>query len=136
MKNAGRFDSLQNLVFCNNPATFGAALQGYDGRLFTLEGIVMKKTIYALCTVAVLSLSAQMPAFAAAEDDAARAQKLEERFKAADKDGDGKLTKAEAEAGMPRLAKNFDRIDTDHKGYITLDQLKAAMATMAANGKK
>jgi Ca2+-binding EF-hand superfamily protein len=88
----------------------------------------MKQTIYALCAAAVLTVSAQMPAFAA---DDAKTQKLEERFKAADKDGDGKLTKAEAEAGMPRLAKNFDRIDTDHKGYITLDQLKAAMASMA-----
>jgi Ca2+-binding EF-hand superfamily protein len=94
----------------------------------------MKQTIYALCAATVLTLSTQMPAFAA--DDAARMQKLEERFKAADKDGDGKLTKAEVEAGMPRLAKNFDRIDTDHKGYITLDQLKAAMAAMAPGGKQ
>ena len=67
-------------------------------------------------------------------DDAAKMQKLEERFKAADKNGDGKLTKAEAEAGMPRLAKNFDSIDTDKKGYVTLDQVKAAMAAMRQSG--
>jgi hypothetical protein len=63
-------------------------------------------------------------------DPAKRDAMLEERFKAADKDGDGKLTKDEAEAGMPRVAKHFDEIDKDHKGYVTLDQIKAAMAAM------
>ena len=53
---------------------------------------------------------------------------IEARFKAADKNGDGKLTLEEAKAGMPRVAKAFDRIDTDKKGYITLDQLKAKSA--------
>ncbi len=53
---------------------------------------------------------------------------IEARFKAADKNGDGKLTLEEAKAGMPRVAKAFDKIDTDKKGYITLDQLKAKAA--------
>ncbi|HEV7815630.1 MAG TPA: EF-hand domain-containing protein [Janthinobacterium sp.] len=92
----------------------------------------MKRIFCSLCVVASLAIAAQVPAFAA--DDAAKMQKLEERFKAADKNGDGKLTKAEAEAGMPRLAKNFDSIDTDKKGYVTLDQVKAAMAAMRQSG--
>ena len=40
---------------------------------------------------------------------AERMAQLEKRFKEADKDGDGKLTLDEAEAGMPRVAKNFAR---------------------------
>jgi Ca2+-binding EF-hand superfamily protein len=56
---------------------------------------------------------------------AADAAEIESRFKAADKDGDGKLTLEEAKAGMPRVARGFDKIDTDKKGYITLDEIKA-----------
>jgi len=56
---------------------------------------------------------------------AADAAELDSHFKAADKNGDGKLTLDEAKAGMPRVAKVFDKIDTEKKGYITLDQLKA-----------
>lgn len=64
----------------------------------------------------------------AAPGHAADAAEIEAKFKAADKDGDSKLTLAEAQAGMPRVAKNFDKLDADKKGYLTLDQLKAAMA--------
>ncbi|CAK0779940.1 EF-hand domain-containing protein [Gammaproteobacteria bacterium] len=53
---------------------------------------------------------------------------IEQKFKAADKNGDGKLTLDEAKAGMPRVAKNFDKIDADHEGYVTLEQIKAASA--------
>ncbi|HBI84131.1 MAG TPA: calcium-binding protein [Alcaligenaceae bacterium] len=55
-------------------------------------------------------------------------QQAIERFKAADKNGDGKLTLEEAKAGMPRIAANFDKLDTEKKGYLTLDQVKAAAA--------
>lgn len=64
-----------------------------------------------------------------ADKDAKRNQELEEKFKAADKDNDGKLTLAEAKAGMPRIAKGFAKIDTEKKGYLTLEQIK----TFAAN---
>ena len=49
--------------------------------------------------------------------------KLKERFAAADKNGDGKLTRDECAAGMPRIYKGYDQIDADKKGYITLDQI-------------
>ncbi len=62
-------------------------------------------------------------------DPAARAAQLEKRFKDADKDGDGKLTRDEAEAGMPRVAKNFDLIDKDKKGYVTIEGIKAYWAS-------
>jgi Ca2+-binding EF-hand superfamily protein len=48
---------------------------------------------------------------------------LKTRFAAADKNGDGKLTRDECQAGMPRIYRGFDKIDADGKGYITLDQI-------------
>jgi hypothetical protein len=38
------------------------------------------------------------------------------------------LTLEEAQAGMPKVAANFDKIDTQKRGYVTLDQIKAAAA--------
>ncbi len=55
-------------------------------------------------------------------------EELAQRFAAADKNGDGRLTLEEAKAGMPRPAKNFATIDKDRKGYVTLDEIKAAIA--------
>ncbi|CAJ0800350.1 hypothetical protein LMG7141_03809 [Ralstonia condita] len=55
------------------------------------------------------------------------AQRFDARFKAADKNGDGALTKDEVQAGMPRLAKNFDQIDANHDGKITPDEIRAYM---------
>jgi Ca2+-binding EF-hand superfamily protein len=51
-------------------------------------------------------------------------QKVEQRFQTADANHDGKLTREEAQAGMPRLAAKFDQIDATHQGYITLAQLE------------
>jgi hypothetical protein len=75
--------------------------------LFSLSGI-------ALCSVVL----AQTPS----------AQRLEEKFKAADTNHDGKLTLEEAKVGMPRVANAFDRIDVEKKGYITLEQLQTFVA--------
>lgn len=59
-------------------------------------------------------------------------QAIVERFKAADKNGDGKITREEAEASMPRVAMAWEKIDVDNKGYITLDQL---LLIAAVNGR-
>lgn len=53
---------------------------------------------------------------------------LKTRFAAADKNGDGKLTRDECQAGMPRIYRGFDKIDADGKGYITLDQIVTFVA--------
>ena len=50
-----------------------------------------------------------------------------ERFKKADANGDGKLTKAEADAGMPMVARNFDALDTNKDGFVTPDEIRAGM---------
>ncbi len=54
-----------------------------------------------------------------------RDRQIDERFAKADKNQDGKLTLEEAQAGMPKVAANFDKIDTQKKGYVTVDQIKA-----------
>lgn len=53
---------------------------------------------------------------------------VQARFEAADKNGDGKVTREEAQASMPRVAMAWDKIDIDKKGYITLEQLQIIAA--------
>jgi Ca2+-binding EF-hand superfamily protein len=57
----------------------------------------------------------------------AKLTELETRFKAADKNADGKLTLQEAKDGMPRIADAFSHIDIEKKGYVTLEQIRAIM---------
>lgn len=52
-------------------------------------------------------------------------QEIATKFAAADKNHDGKLTLAEAKAGMPRIAANFSYIDSQNKGYVTLSEIQA-----------
>lgn len=82
---------------------------------------------------ALVALVATAPAFAQQGQGMGqmtpeqRAQRMADRFKAADTNHDGKLTLDEAKAGMPMLARNFDQIDTAHTGSVTLEQLSAYM---------
>ena len=61
----------------------------------------------------------------ASRAETSRDEQIDERFAAADTNHDGKLTLAEAEAGMPRVAANFSKIDADHNGTVTLAEIKA-----------
>jgi Ca2+-binding EF-hand superfamily protein len=76
---------------------------------------------------------ATAPATTTAADHAAMHQqmraKAEERWKAADKDGNGTLSRAEVEASMPRIAQNFDQIDTNHDGQLSMEEMRAFHAT-------
>lgn len=85
----------------------------------------MKKTIrIAALAAATLALA---PAAQAQTYNMALAQ-LTSKFKASDKNGDGKLTLQEAkDGGMTRVAANFAMIDTDKDGFVTFDQLKAQL---------
>jgi len=55
---------------------------------------------------------------------AAMKERFEAQFKAADKNGDGTLSKEEA-AALPMIAKHFDEIDANHDGQVSLDELRA-----------
>lgn len=80
----------------------------------------------------IAAFAAAMMIFApAAHADAYqdRLTELRTKFKASDKNKDGKLTKQEAkDGGMTRIASNFSRIDTDKDGFLTLAQLEAQLA--------
>ena len=94
------------------------------------------RKIYSIFIVAMLS---PVVSFAAPQTsaDSPRAQQmmhmLEQRFAAANTNHDGRLTLAQAQAGMPRVAQHFFDIDTTHQGYITLDQIKQFMASRAGS---
>jgi hypothetical protein len=83
---------------------------------------IVKFTSLALASLSVLSVSAC--SFA----QTGREQQLASRFAAADTDHDGKLTRSEAQAGMPRVASHFDQIDSSHLGYVTLEQIRQLAA--------
>lgn len=57
---------------------------------------------------------------------AERQAKFDGRFKKADADGNGAISRAEAEKGMRRVARNFDRLDADKDGQITRAEFEAA----------
>lgn len=70
---------------------------------------------------------AMVPAASAQSYDMALSV-LTSRFKAADKNADGKLTLQEAkDGGMTRVVENFATIDSDKDGIVTFAQLKAEL---------
>jgi len=52
--------------------------------------------------------------------------KFDEKFKTADKDGDGALTRTEAEsANLGRVVDHFDKLDADRDGKDTRNEVRA-----------
>jgi hypothetical protein len=60
---------------------------------------------------------------------------LAQRFANANFTHDGRLTRQQAQAGMPMVARNFDTIDIEHKGYVTLPEIRAFAAERRAAGE-
>lgn len=85
----------------------------------------MKQNII-LALSAILAMTAVSTVQATEQDS--KTQQLQEKFKAADTNGDGKLTPDEAKA-MSRVSSHFDRLDKAHKGYLTLDDIEQAMGS-------
>ncbi|OGA24659.1 MAG: hypothetical protein A3I02_01745 [Betaproteobacteria bacterium RIFCSPLOWO2_02_FULL_67_26] len=59
----------------------------------------------------------------------------QERFKKADANGDGSLTREEARNGMRMVARHFDQIDANKDGVVTLEELQAARKARAESRK-
>ena len=73
----------------------------------------MRHIPFALLLVSAIASAAPPPA----EFDQA---KFEKRFRAADKNQNGKLSRDEAYAAFPRAPEFFDEIDANRDGSITL----------------
>jgi hypothetical protein len=61
--------------------------------------------------------------------------RVQARFKRADANGDGGLSREEAQKGMPQVARDFARIDADKDGRFTMDEMVAARKARA-DGRK
>ena len=48
----------------------------------------------------------------------------EERWKAADKDGDGVISRDEANASMPRMAERFGQFDANSDGRVSREEMR------------
>ncbi|KIF82937.1 hypothetical protein TSA66_22305 [Noviherbaspirillum autotrophicum] len=60
--------------------------------------------------------------------------KFDAQFSSADKDGDGALTKAEAQSGgMNHVVENFDRLDVNKDGKVTRDELRALIRSRVSS---
>jgi Ca2+-binding EF-hand superfamily protein len=82
------------------------------------------KSILPACRKLLASAFVIALTFSAGADNS-RDEQIDEHFAAADTNHDGQLTPAEAKAGMPRVAANFDKIDADQSGTVTLAEIKA-----------
>jgi hypothetical protein len=106
----------------------------YDGAPFLPEcSMNAMPRVLPLCALVLLSCSATTAlAQSASGGQADRRGQFLERVKAADTDGDHRLSKAEMGKGMPRLADRFDQIDADHDGYVAMDELRTWMQARKA----
>jgi len=77
---------------------------------------------FLAAAVSTSTAFAEPPADGAKGD---RAHKMHAHLKAADKDGDSKISRDEANASMPRMAKNFDAIDANKDGFVTKEEMRA-----------
>lgn len=57
---------------------------------------------------------------------AQRQARFEQRFKHVDTDGNGMISRAEAEKAMPHFARHFDAIDINRDGQISKEELTQA----------
>ena len=48
-----------------------------------------------------------------------------EKLKAADTNGDGLISRAEAAASLPRISKHFDEIDANKDGQLSREEMRA-----------
>ena len=94
---------------------------------------------FNLRALSIMSLLALGTLAHAQSPNAGRLEKarteLQKRFEVADANKDGKLTREEAQAKMPRIYQNFDAIDTSHSGAITLADIETFLMSKKGSRK-
>ena len=82
----------------------------------------MKGLLFTLCGLMIsTAVAAQTPSPRPVDE------KLEERFRRADTDADGALSREEASAAKFSFSRSFEGIDTDRNGLVTLYELGDAL---------
>ena len=87
--------------------------------------MIARKLFSSFFAVSLMAAAAVAVAQTPTANQQKQIKEAEERFSAADKNADGKLTLAEAQAGMPRIASNFKKIDANNDGFVTIEEIKA-----------
>jgi Ca2+-binding EF-hand superfamily protein len=87
--------------------------------------MINRQLISSIGVVAALAFASVTNAQTPTANQQNEIKEAQERFTAADKNGDGKLTLEEAKAGMPRIASNFSKIDKNNDGFVTMEEIKA-----------
>jgi hypothetical protein len=102
-----------------------------DRRVDPRAGLVSKrsfpmKTTLSICAAAIATLLAGH----AIAGDPPRSDAPRDEMMRADKDGDGKVSRAEAEAAATaRTSDWFDKLDLNKDGYVTQDEIRQARDT-------
>ena len=91
-------------------------------------------SILGLMVLPVLGTAAHAQAPNTARLEKARTE-LQKRFEAADTNKDGKLTREEAQAKMPKVYKNFDAIDVSHTATISLADIETFVVSKKGSRK-
>jgi Ca2+-binding EF-hand superfamily protein len=86
--------------------------------------MTLRQLISSIFTVTALAFATVASAQTPTASQEKQIKEAEEKFAAADKNADGKLTLEEAKAGMPRIASNFKKIDTNNDGFVTIEEIK------------
>ena len=86
--------------------------------------MIVRQLISGIFAASVVAFAAVAVAQTPTASQQKQIKDAEERFAAADKNADGKLTLEEAQAGMPRIASNFKKIDTNNDGFVTIEEIK------------
>ena len=82
---------------------------------------MMRYLLFCLALLPAVTMGQQVP-------DDSNQEQFEKRFRAADKDGDGSLSRAEAAAAFPNAIKFFAEIDVNNDDYITLIEIQQTRA--------
>ena len=105
------------------PQTFRMHMSMKNTILAAIIGSLLGSTVFAQQAKSVIP----EPGEVSRKGDMARLeeQKKKERFKAADEDSNGMLSREELAKHMPYIEKNLDRFDTNKDGVLSWEEFSA-----------